>query len=63
MYSFLRTVAVLGAGLMGAGIAQVTVDKGLHVILKDSNEAGLARGVEQIRGGLDKATKRKKFTP
>lgn len=63
MYSFLRTVAVLGAGLMGAGIAQVTVDKGLNVILKDSNEAGLARGVEQIRSGLDKATKRKKFTP
>ncbi|KAK3912686.1 Trifunctional enzyme subunit alpha, mitochondrial [Frankliniella fusca] len=57
-----KTVAVLGAGLMGAGIAQVTIDKGYNVILKDTNEAGLARGAEQIRSGLDKAVKRKKIT-
>ncbi|XP_034230639.1 trifunctional enzyme subunit alpha, mitochondrial isoform X2 [Thrips palmi] len=58
----IKTVAVLGAGLMGAGIAQVTVDKGYNCILKDTNEAGLARGVEQIRSGLDKAVKRKKIS-
>ncbi|XP_026278844.1 trifunctional enzyme subunit alpha, mitochondrial [Frankliniella occidentalis] len=58
----IKTVAVLGAGLMGAGIAQVTVDKGYSVILKDTNETGLARGTEQIRSGLDKAVKRKKIS-
>lgn len=47
---------------MGAGIAQVTVDKGYNCILKDTNETGLARGVEQIRSGLDKAVKRKKIS-
>lgn len=48
-----RTLAILGAGLMGAGIAQVTVDKGVHTILKDTTVAGLARGQEQIYKGWD----------
>lgn len=46
-----RTLAILGAGLMGAGIAQVTVDKGMHTILKDTTEAGLARGEQQVYKG------------
>ncbi|CAG9863338.1 unnamed protein product [Phyllotreta striolata] len=57
-----KSVAVLGAGLMGAGIAQVTVDKGYQVILKDSNNAGLARGVNQVATGLNGAVKRKKIS-
>lgn len=36
---------------MGAGIAQVTVDKGVHTILKDTTVAGLARGQEQVYKG------------
>lgn len=57
-----KTVAVLGAGLMGAGIAQVSVDKGYNVILKDTNEAGLHRGLGQIQNGLNGAVKKKKIT-
>lgn len=57
-----RTLAVLGAGLMGAGIVQVTVDKGIKVILKDATEAGLNRGLGQITTGFDNAVKRKKIT-
>lgn len=56
-----KTVGVLGAGLMGAGIAQVTVDKGYNVILKDTNPAGLARGLGQVQSGLEGAVKRKKI--
>ncbi|KAI4502124.1 hypothetical protein M0802_002806 [Mischocyttarus mexicanus] len=55
-------VSVVGAGLMGAGIAQVSIDKGYHVILKDTNEAGLFRGVGQIQKGLDNAVKRRRLS-
>jgi len=46
-----RTLAVLGAGLMGAGIAQVSVDKGLKTILKDTTQQGLDRGQQQVFKG------------
>lgn len=47
---------------MGAGIAHVSVDKGMHVLLKDVTLDGLARGMNQIQGGLDGAVKRKKMS-
>ncbi|WAR24386.1 ECHA-like protein [Mya arenaria] len=49
-----RTLGMLGAGLMGAGIAQVSITNGIEVILKDITEKGLARGEEQITANLDK---------
>ena len=57
-----KTLAVLGAGLMGAGIVQVSVDKGYHVIMKDMSVDGLARGEEQVSAGLNKQVKRKKIS-
>ena len=57
-----RTVAVLGAGLMGSGIAQVSVDKSYDVILKDITLENLAKGQNQIQKGLDSAVKKKKIS-
>uniref|UniRef100_S4RGH5 enoyl-CoA hydratase n=1 Tax=Petromyzon marinus TaxID=7757 RepID=S4RGH5_PETMA len=54
-----KTVAVIGAGLMGAGIAQVTIDKGVSVILKDTSMEGLGRGQQQIYKGLSDKVKKK----
>ncbi len=56
------TVCVLGAGLMGAGIAEVTVTKGIRVILKDSHQAGLDRGINQIKKNFDGRVKKKKMS-
>ncbi|KAK1171788.1 trifunctional enzyme subunit alpha, mitochondrial-like [Acipenser oxyrinchus oxyrinchus] len=57
-----QRLAILGAGLMGAGIAQVSVDKGLHTILKDTTEEGLSRGQQQIYKGLNDKTKKRSIT-
>ncbi|XP_071450753.1 trifunctional enzyme subunit alpha, mitochondrial [Hetaerina americana] len=57
-----KNIAVLGAGLMGAGIVQVSIDKGYNVIMKDTTVTGLARGQNQIQTGMDKAVKRKRMT-
>ncbi|MBN3287793.1 ECHA enzyme, partial [Polyodon spathula] len=57
-----QRLAILGAGLMGAGIAQVSVDKGLHTILKDTTEEGLSRGQQQIYKGLNDKTKKRSIS-
>uniref|UniRef100_A0A8C8J071 Trifunctional enzyme subunit alpha, mitochondrial n=1 Tax=Oncorhynchus tshawytscha TaxID=74940 RepID=A0A8C8J071_ONCTS len=57
-----KNLAILGAGLMGAGIAQVTVDKGIHTVLKDTTVEGLSRGQQQVYKGLNDKTKKKTIT-
>ncbi|NBB85836.1 MAG: crotonase [Bacteroidetes bacterium] len=49
-----RTLGILGAGLMGAGIAQVSAANGLDVQLKDQDFAQAAKGRKQIWKSLSK---------
>lgn len=53
---------MLGAGLMGAGIAQVSIDKGYTTLLKDISVSSLARGQQQIEKGLRESVKKKKIS-
>ncbi len=56
-------VGMLGAGLMGAGIAYVTADRaGIPVRLKDRDEAGVAGGLKYVRKLLDQRVERKRIT-
>jgi len=57
-----KNVAVLGAGLMGAGIAQISAEKGYRVLLKDKTDEGIANGEKYINGNWDKKLKRKRMT-
>ncbi len=49
-----QQVAVIGAGLMGAGIAQVAAAAGYDVILRDVTPVALERGLGSIRGSYAK---------
>jgi len=45
-------LAVIGAGLMGSGIAQVSAQAGWQVTMRDVDDASLARGIAAIRESL-----------
>jgi 3-hydroxybutyryl-CoA dehydrogenase len=58
----IQTIAVIGAGTMGHGIAQVAAAAGFKVLLSDVDRESLARGVKAIEGNLAKGIKLGKFT-
>ncbi len=60
--SGIRTVAVVGAGTMGHGIAQVAAQAGYVVRLSDVVPGAAARGLTRIRANLDGAVERGKAT-
>jgi 3-hydroxybutyryl-CoA dehydrogenase len=57
----IRTVAVLGAGTMGNGIAHVFARSGYHVILRDVDARVLDAAMETIAKNLDREIRKGKF--
>jgi 3-hydroxyacyl-CoA dehydrogenase len=57
-----NSVAILGAGTMGSGIAMVCANAGIPVVLKDSDQAALDRGLANIQKNYATSVKRGRFT-
>ena len=53
---------VIGAGVMGHGIAQIAAMAGFDTILTDTNEDALDKGLGQVRHNLDKGVARGKVS-
>jgi 3-hydroxybutyryl-CoA dehydrogenase len=59
----ISTIAVIGAGIMGRGIAQVAALGGYRTILEDLLPAALRKAEGEIRANLDKGVELKKVAP
>jgi 3-hydroxyacyl-CoA dehydrogenase/enoyl-CoA hydratase/3-hydroxybutyryl-CoA epimerase/enoyl-CoA isomerase len=55
--------AVLGAGIMGGGIAYISALKGTPILMKDIAEAGIELGLTEANKLLSKRVERKKMKP
>ena len=58
-----NTVAVVGAGTMGGGITMSFANAGIPVLIKESDQAALDKGMNTIRKNYDNSVKRGRFTP
>ena len=59
----INKLGVLGAGMMGAGIAYVSAKAGMDVVLKDVSLEGAEKGKSYSTALLDKAIAKKRSTP
>jgi 3-hydroxybutyryl-CoA dehydrogenase len=57
-----QTIGVVGAGTMGAGIAQLACKAGATTLLHDPIPAALARGSQGVRSGLEKEAAKGKLS-
>jgi 3-hydroxybutyryl-CoA dehydrogenase len=57
------TVGVVGAGQMGSGIAQVTAQAGLRVVMNDVSQEMCSHGLDAIGRNLDRMVQRGRFKP
>jgi len=56
------TIGVIGAGIMGSGIAQLAASKGLNVILVDVNDSAVKKGIEGVNERLARLVSKGKVT-
>ena len=58
----IRTIGVVGCGLMGSGIAQVCAQAGYQTIVREIDQAAVENGLSRIDRFLAEGVKRKKLT-
>jgi 3-hydroxybutyryl-CoA dehydrogenase len=59
----IRSVGVLGAGLMGSGIAEVCAKAGYPTVIREVSEELVAKGMGRIEGSLARALEKGKLAP
>ena len=59
----IQSIGVIGAGQMGNGIAHVSAQAGLNVVMQDISEAFAAKGVANIDKNLQRGVDKGKMTP
>ena len=59
----IESVALVGAGTMGSGVAQKAAQEGFQVQLIDRDQESIDRGISMIRTTLDEAISRRIMTP
>jgi enoyl-CoA hydratase/3-hydroxyacyl-CoA dehydrogenase len=57
-----KNITVLGSGIMGHGIAQVSATAGYNVVLRDIEQRFLDKAMEKIKWSLDKMVTKEKLT-
>ncbi len=58
----IKRIGVVGAGIMGSGIAQVASAAGYDVVLNDIEDRFLDRGLASISNSMDRMVKKEKIT-
>ncbi len=58
----IKTIGIIGAGTMGSGIAQVSVQRGYKVLLRDLEKGILEKALDRISKGLAKGVEKGKFS-
>lgn len=56
-----QSVGILGAGLMGSGVATVLADKNIRSVMLDRDNEGLLRGMKAVAGYFDERLKRRRI--
>jgi 3-hydroxybutyryl-CoA dehydrogenase len=59
--SKIKKVGVLGSGLMGSGIAEVAARSGYETVVREVSDELVDKGLDKIRGSLNKAVERGKM--
>ena len=58
----LKNITILGSGVMGHGIAQVSATAGYNVVLRDIKQEFLDKAMEKVRWSLDKLVSKEKIS-
>ncbi len=58
----IKTVGVLGAGLMGSGIVEQSAKSGYNVVMREVDDGALERGQQRIQASMARAVERNKLS-